>query len=157
MKETAERLHNKVQTTATVKEDTAFYEQITQLVPWKVKQIQIARNPKVRRLPLQLMSQEAVTHRAAVLQLNTGHIQIETEVVDDIKRSPGARFDTAVAYAVFIFGEAPVTSYNPDDNAKPEESNLLNPKMNGFHINLDPRTSPSLDFKAMCPSGCFQF
>ena len=121
MKETAERLHNKVQTTATVKEDTAFYEQITQLVPWKVKQIQIARNPKVRRLPLQLMSQEAVTHRAAVLQLNTGHIQIETEVVDDIKRSPGARFDTPVAYAVFIFGEAPVTSYNPDDNAKPEE------------------------------------
>ena len=50
LKEAADRLHNKVQTAATVKEDTAFHEQVQQLVPWKMKLVQIARAPKVRRL-----------------------------------------------------------------------------------------------------------
>ena len=75
LKETAACLHNKVQTAATVKEDTTFYEQVQQLVPWKMKLVQIARAPKVRRLPLQLMTREAVTHRAAVLQHNNGQIR----------------------------------------------------------------------------------
>ena len=59
------------------------------------------------------MTSEAITHRAAVLQYNTGHIHMESEVVDDIKRNPGAKFETPVAYAVFVYGEAPHTSLEP--------------------------------------------
>ena len=109
------------------------------------------------------MSQEAVTHRAAVLQLNTGHIQIETEVVDDIKRSPGARFDTPVAYAVFIFGEAPVTSYNPDDNAKPEEigskhqEQPVEPEDEWLPHQPGSKDITFPGLQGNVPSGCFQF
>ena len=53
LKEVADRLHDKVQASATVKLDAAFHEQVQQLVPWKLTLVQIARAPKVRRLPVQ--------------------------------------------------------------------------------------------------------
>ena len=115
------RLEKKVQATATVKPDTPYHEQIQQLAPWKLKLVQIARSPKVRRLPLQLMQREAVTHRAAILQYESGHIRIESELVDDIKKNSGVRFDTPVAYGLLIYGEAPSSSYDPEENKKPEQ------------------------------------
>ena len=121
MKEVADRLHNKVQASATVKLDAAFHEQVQQLVPWKLTLVQIARAPKVRRLPVQKMMEEPVTHRAAVLQYATGQIQLESEAVESIKDSPGETFEAPVAYAVFIFGEAPRRSFDPKDDLAPEK------------------------------------
>ena len=115
------RLRDKVQTSATVKSDTAFFEQIQTLVPWRTHLIQISRTPKVRRLPVHMMMEKPLTHRAAILRLSTGHIQIETEVVSEISANPCARFDAPMSYAVFIFGEADVTSLNPEDNKIPED------------------------------------
>ena len=54
------------------------------------------------------MTPEAITHRAAVLQYNNGQIRLESEAVADVKDAPGAKFDTPVAYAIFIYGEAPI-------------------------------------------------
>ena len=125
--EARERLQGKVQATATVKPDTAYHEQVQQLAPWKLKLVQIARAPKVRRLPLALMQKEAVTHRAAILLYESGHIHIESERVEDIKKNSGTRFDTPVSYALLLYGEAPSTSYDPDENKKPEQPSK--PKM----------------------------
>ena len=121
LKEVADRLHNKVQASATVKLDAAFHEQVQQLVPWKLTLVQIARAPKVRRLPVQKMMEEPVTHRAAVLQYATGQIQLESEAVESIKDSPGETFEAPVAYAVIIFGEAPRRSFDPKDDLAPEK------------------------------------
>ncbi|CAK9084279.1 Retrovirus-related Pol polyprotein from transposon TNT 1-94, partial [Durusdinium trenchii] len=96
--EIEERLHNKVSVQATLKPDTAFYE------PWTIHLIQIAKTPKARQLPLNLLQNFPVSHRAVVICVSTGHIQIETEVVQDILKNPAARFSAPVAYAVFIYG-----------------------------------------------------
>ena len=111
---------DKVQSAATVKKDTAFYEQISNLVPWQLHMVQIARNPKVRRLPPNLLASEPVQHRAAALLYNTGEIGLESEEVTGVMDTPGARFETPVAYAIFIYGAAPSTSYNPEEDKKPE-------------------------------------
>jgi hypothetical protein len=65
--------------------------------------------------------EEPVTHRAAVLQYATGQIQLESEAVESIKDSPGETFEAPVAYAVFIFGEAPRRSFDPKDDLAPEK------------------------------------
>ena len=46
----------------------------------------------------------------------------------DVKDAPGAKFDTPVSYAIFIYGEAPSTSYNPEENLKPEEIKAKKPE-----------------------------
>ena len=121
LKEAHARLHNKVQASATVRPDTAYYEQIRQLAPWKLKLVQITTAPKVRRLPTQLMMKEAVTHRAAILQYETGHITIETEPIEP-EMNAGKKFDEAIAYGTLLYGEAPASSFDPAENSKPEES-----------------------------------
>ena len=67
------------------------------------------------------LMEEPVTHRAAVLQYATGQIQLESEAVESIKDSPGETFEAPVAYAVFIFGEAPRRSFDPKDDLAPEK------------------------------------
>ena len=121
--EAEKRLHNKVQTMATVK-SSAFREQIQHLCPWRMHLVQIVRAPKVRRLPLNLLLQQPVSHRAAILRLADGQIQIETEAVDKISKNPGAKFESPVAYGIFIYGEAPSTTYNPDSRSSPRSSAL---------------------------------
>ena len=127
LKEAEKRLHNKVATAATVKADTAFFEQIRQLAPWRLALVQIARTPKARRLPLNIMMEQPVTHRAAVLLHHNGQISIETEVVADISRAPGSKFESPVAYGIFIYGEASKTSYDDEENKQPETSSHAEP------------------------------
>ena len=81
--------------------DTAYYEQIPQLAPWKLKLVQITRASKVRRLPTEPMMRDAVTHCGAILEYETGHITIETEPVET-GMNPGKKFDEAIAYGVLL-------------------------------------------------------
>lgn len=62
------RLEGKTATSAIVRPGTAFFAHIQDLVPWTIHQAQIVRNPKVRRIPQNLMSQKPITHRAAILR-----------------------------------------------------------------------------------------
>ena len=120
LKEVEQRLHSKVQSSAFVKPDTAFFEQINHLVPWTICQIQIAKTPKSRRLPTNLLLKEEITHRAAILLFSNGQLQFETEEVSSILSAPGARFETPVSYAIFLYGRAPATTLEPEANKLPE-------------------------------------
>ena len=119
--EVKKRLQGKVATSATLKLNTAFAEQIRLLVPWKLHLIQLVRTPKVRRLPLNMMLEKPVTHRGAALLHNTGQISIETETVEDIANTPSSRYETPVAYGILFYGEAASTSFNPEEDRQPEE------------------------------------
>jgi len=117
LQEVENRLEGKVANSAIVKPGTAFYAQIQDLVPWSIHQVQICRTPKVRRTPHQLMLQKPVTHRAAVLRFDNGRLQVETEEAQHFSTT---RFEAPVRFAVFIYGEAPQTSLNPEENAQNE-------------------------------------
>ena len=127
LQEALERLQNKVATSAMVKEGTAFFEQIRALVPWTIHQAQIARTPKIRRLPPNLLLNKPVTHRAAILQYPDGKIVFETESIEDFGKQPGARFSHPVKLAIFVYGEAPSETFNPDEAALPERDGKRNP------------------------------
>ena len=115
--EVQQRLEGKTSTSAIVKPGTAFYAQIQDLVPWVIHQAQICRSPKVRRIPQQLMSTKPVTHRASILKFQTGRISIETEAAESFSL---AKFDAPVTYAIFVYGEAPETTLDPEANASPD-------------------------------------
>ncbi len=112
------RLEGKAATSAIVRPGTHFFAHIQDLVPWNIHQAQIVRNPKVRRIPQNLMSQKPVTHRAAILRYNNGQINMESEEVTTFGLG---RFETPVAYGILVYGEAPATSMNPEEEAKPDE------------------------------------
>ena len=115
------RLEDKVSSSAIVKPNSAFFQQIRDLVPWTIHQAQIVRNPKVRRLPQQLFQTHNVTHRAAALLTNDGRIVLETEDVQkEMPTGVTAKFDTPVAFGILVYGEAPETSLVPQDNVQPE-------------------------------------
>ena len=122
------RLEGKVSTSAIVKPGTAFFAHIQDLVPWTIHQAQIARNPKMKRVPQNLMSQYAVTHRAAALLLYDGRVKLETE---DVRSFTADKFDVPVQYAIFVYGEAPQTDLNLEQNASPdaEPAGRLDPEV----------------------------
>ena len=115
-----ERLVDKVAAAAAVKPGTAFYEQINHLVPWTLHLVQIARSPKRRRLPNQLLSEKNISHRAAALIYDNGKIDLEAEDVALVLGSPGAKFDVPVKVAIFAYGEAPASSLDAEQNQQPE-------------------------------------
>ena len=119
LQEAQVRLEGKVSNSAIVKTGSAFFAQIQDLVPWVIHQAQIVKSPKVRRIPQNLMSNKPITHRAAVLRYVDGHIGMESE---EVKSSGNSRFEAPVAYGVLVYGEAPATSFNPEDNQQPEQS-----------------------------------
>ena len=157
LKEVEKRLQDKVQLSATVKTDTAFFEQINQLAPWQLSLVQIARTPKTRRLPSTLLLKEEITHRAAILLFSNGQIQFETEVVASILSAPGARFETPVAYAIFLFGRAPATTLEPEENKLPEASAPRTPRPSRMSAPSTPAPAtpgvqaPSKDETALVP------
>ena len=112
------RLEGKTSTSAIVRPGTAFFAHIQDLVPWNIHQAQIVRNPKVRRIPQNLMSQKPVTHRAAILRYNDGQINMESE---EVTTFGVGRFETPVSYGILVYGEAPATSMNPEEEAQPGE------------------------------------
>ena len=120
--EAQNRLQNKVQATMTVKPSMAYHEQIRALVPWTLELVQIAKTPKVRRLPTNLMMEKFISHRAAILLHNNDQISIETEAVSDLLSGSGAKFEAPVAFAIFIYGAAPATSFEPEENKQPEKA-----------------------------------
>ena len=118
------RLEGKVSTSAIVKPGTAFFAQIQDLVPWVIHQAQIARSPKVRRIPQQLMSSKPVTHRASILKFQDGKVRLETEEVKSFSLN---KFEAPVTFAIFVYGEAPETTLDPSANALPEADSLNKP------------------------------
>lgn len=114
------RLEGKVSNSAIVKRGTAFFEQIQALAPWTIHQAQIVKSPKTRRFPLQLAEKVPLTHRAAILQHADGRLTIETEAVEDFTSGAAAKFTNPVSFGLLIYGEAPSTSLDPEENRKPE-------------------------------------
>ena len=119
--EAQKRLEGKVASSAIIKTGTGFFEQVQALVPWTIHQAQIVRAPKVRRAPYQLLTQHPISHRAAVLWQNDGRIIFETEEMKSVAGASGSKFSTPVNFAILIYGEAPQTSLNPEDDSKPDE------------------------------------
>ena len=119
LQEAQVRLEGKISNSAIVKTGSAFFSQIQDLVPWVIHQAQIVKNPKVRRIPQNLMSNKPITHRAAILRFADGHVGMETK---EVKSFSNSRFEVPVAYGVLVYGEAPATSLNPEDNCKPEQA-----------------------------------
>eukprot|EP00435_Cladocopium_sp_Y103_P039387 s1919_g10.t1 len=118
------RWEDKVSASAIVRPGTAFFAQIQDLVPWVIHQAQIARSPKVRRIPHQLMSSKPVTHRASILKFQDGKVRLETE---EVKSFSSSKFEAPVTFAIFVYGEAPETSLDPSANALPETEALNKP------------------------------
>ena len=119
--EAQKRPEGKVASSAIIKTGTGFFEQVQALVPWTIHQAQIVRAPKVRRAPYQLLTQHPISHRAAVLWQNDGRIIFETEEMKSVAGASGSKFSTPVNFAILIYGEAPQTSLNPEDDSKPDE------------------------------------
>ena len=86
MQEVKVRLQDRVATSAIVKPATGFFEQIRALVPWTIHQAQIVRNPKARRTPYNLLANQPVTHRAAIMETNDGRLIFETEDLQTVAR-----------------------------------------------------------------------
>jgi len=122
------RLEGKVSNSAIVKKGTAFFEQIQALVPWTIHQAQIVKSPKVRRLP-QIINQLPITHRAAILQHTDGRMTFETEEVQSFATGAAAKFSNPVSFGILVYGEAPATSLDPEENNKPENSKPLTPAL----------------------------
>ena len=113
LQETQARLEGKISNSATVKKRSAFFARILDLVPWLIHQAQLVKNARVRRIPENLMSNTPVTHLAAVLRFADGEIGMETQVTS----FRTSRFETPSLLTFGVYGEAPATSMNPEDNS----------------------------------------
>eukprot|EP00435_Cladocopium_sp_Y103_P052080 s529_g16.t1 len=122
LSEAQQRLEGKVATSAEVKRDTAFFEQISNLAPgWKLAYVQIYRAPKQRRLPAKrvLEGEDPITHRAAAYLGADGMITVESESVSSMT-NVGSKLDRHIAYAIFLYGEAPATEFGEqNEKAQP--------------------------------------
>ena len=109
------KLKGKANASMDVKSGTPLFEQVRLLVPWTITKVQLAREPKARRMPLGLSSN--TTHRGLVYRLaGAGRsIHVESEPLDAIGQVAG-RFPQAVEVAVFVFGQAPATGIDAADH-----------------------------------------
>eukprot|EP00971_Amphidinium_carterae_P335324 6471125-Amphidinium_carterae.1 len=105
-------------------EDSTFYQQFQQLVPWKIERLQCVKSPKVRRGPLNM----PWTHRGACLQYVSGHVVVETEELSSqvVLR---ARFGAPVQLAIFWYGFAmellPISSEDPEQRVRDVPSGIV--------------------------------
>jgi len=94
----------------------SVYTRIKELVPWEVSRIQIARNPKARRLPTDF----PYLHRATVALKTNGEIFVESEPIEKVS-FPRTRFVDPVKIAIFIFGTAPESPERPKDGSDDDQ------------------------------------
>lgn len=74
---------------------------VKQLVPWQISRIQVHRNPKARRTPLDV----PFMHRASNLLANSGNLVFEVEPLSAIS-FPRTKFKEAVRVDIFVHGTA---------------------------------------------------
>ena len=93
-----------------VSEDSPLFSRIGEHVPWDIARIQVSRTPAARRFPTNVL--KPVTHRAQVLWYADDSIEIESEAMKDVSRH-SLRFSRPVKLAIFIFGVAPESAFEP--------------------------------------------
>ena len=76
-----------------------LHKDISNLVPWELVRIQLARAPAQRRLPRDIL----FTHCGAAIEYQDGQIAIESESLDGM-HFPKQKFSKGVSYAIFWFG-----------------------------------------------------
>ena len=107
-----DKLKGKSFKSADVKEGTPLYEQVKRLSPWKLAKVQIARDPRSRRLPMGTMG--PVTHRAVVFKTATGTVIIESEPIAAMS-GVNEWFKESVEAGIFIYGVAPARGIGEAD------------------------------------------
>lgn len=90
-----------------------LHKRFRTLTPCEIAIMQVARQPKARRLPLG--TGVPFTHLASILLFNDGETRIESDPTDALSRMQ-ARFEKPAAHPIFIFGTAPRTEYRPGDS-----------------------------------------
>jgi hypothetical protein len=93
-----------------------LYAYISDLVPWKLENIQIVKTPKANRWIAELMA----SHRVAALKHNDGLIDARSVKLSGLN-ALRERFSKPVALGIFVFGDAPEDkddkkplTYDPD-------------------------------------------
>ena len=79
-------------------------EWIARLVPWNIKRIQLAKQPKANRYP----SETLATHRATILLYADDSVTFRTEKIADAYalNERFSRYAKPVRMGIFIFGDA---------------------------------------------------
>ena len=122
LQEADARLRDKIRPDQNVATGTPLYAHIQPLVPSTLTRVQLAKTPKQRRLPIEVI-QEGAKHRGAALWLSDGSISLEAEAISGILAQSSSRFTSPVRAAIFFFGVAPDSRFNAEENAKPEAPN----------------------------------
>ena len=94
--------------------ESAFGRKVTSLVPWTLRQIQIARVPKAKRWN----SMDPDTHRLTALLFNDGSIRVEAERIAD-GAALRERFTKPVSLGVFVFGNSSLTRQQERERDEP--------------------------------------
>ena len=79
-------------------------------MPWELKRVVLAREPKARRMPVDT----AWKHRGAALLLADGTVVLEAEAACDIG-APNQRLPRNVTIAVIFYGDAPAEREEPHE------------------------------------------
>ena len=87
-----------------------IYHMVGNLVPWELHRVQIYRNPKQLRMPLDI----PVKRRLHVMRNADGAMDIQSENILEIP-APRGRFAKPVATAIFVYGNAPDDAPRPQD------------------------------------------
>jgi len=86
----------------TLTEGNDLYHNISDLIPWEIARIQLARAPAARRLPTNF----PFTHRAGVFLHNDSSITVESEDIQNIT-FPRQKFAKPVKLGIIVYGQAP--------------------------------------------------
>eukprot|EP00435_Cladocopium_sp_Y103_P068491 s386_g31.t1 len=100
--------------TSTVKQITLtdgndLHHNISELIPWEIAKIQLARAPAARRLPTNF----PFSHRAGIFLHNDDSITVESEDIQNIA-FPRQKFAKPVKLGIIVYGRAP-------DDDQPQE------------------------------------
>ncbi|CAE7356139.1 RE2 [Symbiodinium sp. CCMP2592] len=79
-----------------------IWKRISEMIPWRIERVQLAKAPKARRFPRDI----PFTHRATVLLYNDDEVACESDDVANIA-FPHQRFPKPVRYAICVYGDAP--------------------------------------------------
>ena len=94
----------------TLTEGNDLYHNISDLIPWEIARIQLARAPAARRPPTNF----PFTHRAGVFLHNDSSITVESEDIQNIT-FPRQKFAKPVKLGIIVYGQA-------RDDEQPQQS-----------------------------------
>eukprot|EP00969_Alexandrium_andersonii_P354147 15441491-Alexandrium_andersonii.AAC.1 len=100
----AERMGSRAATSLVLGPLDPLYRSVAEMVPWEIARIQLYKNPKTRRVPVNI--EVPFHHRGAALWHHDESVSIESEPIAAMSAVAG-RFDRPVKLAIFIYGTAP--------------------------------------------------